>query len=131
MLWLAAVLLGGWVASACDPAADVVDIWSGAQFVCVGMSGGHLRCFGRNDAGMLGYGDTLQRGSAPSTMGTNLPALPSTLTAMHLGGDFACGNTSAALVCWGSNAQGQLGSGSISNTSLAESVAARPPVSVP
>ena len=40
-----------------------------------------LKCFGRNDAGQLGYGDTNNRGDEPDEMGDDLPFV-------DLGADF-------------------------------------------
>ena len=74
-----------------------------------------VKCWGRNDAGQLGLGDTEHRGDAAGEMGTALPAL-------DLGNDapleIACGErhtcarfASNKVKCWGSNDAGQLGYG--------------------
>jgi alpha-tubulin suppressor-like RCC1 family protein len=40
---------------------------------CVIVNAGRMKCWGRNDYGQLGLGDTLNRGDDPGEMGDNLP----------------------------------------------------------
>ena len=47
---------------------------AGAYFTCIrghysGSTDGVVKCFGKNDIGQLGYGDTSYRGQASSDMG--------------------------------------------------------------
>jgi cysteine-rich repeat protein len=79
-------------------------------------AGGGVKCWGRNDAGQLGYGDTLPRGVAPGDMGSNLPTVElgtlSFVTDVALGVEHACalfGNSTVK--CWGRNEHGELGYG--------------------
>ena len=86
---------------------------SGSWFgTCALLESLHVKCWGPGQ----GYGDTVKRGSAPNTMGDNLPAvdlgtgeLAVELAAMKLGmcALLAGGNVK----CWGSNTNGQLGLG--------------------
>lgn len=50
-------------------------VWSGplARSTCALLAGEHLRCWGDNDAGQLGYGHTLQLGDEPQEGGGDLP----------------------------------------------------------
>jgi alpha-tubulin suppressor-like RCC1 family protein len=75
--------------------------------------GAHLVCFGRNDHGQLGYGDTRDRADVlPSA----LPAVdlgPHRAWDVYAGDGFACARLAdATLKCWGANENGQLGQGS-------------------
>jgi alpha-tubulin suppressor-like RCC1 family protein len=78
-----------------------------------------VKCWGRNDLGQLGIGDTNSRGDQVNEMGDSLPSVP-------LGGRWApraeAGNfhncvitSSGGVKCWGSNGHGQLGIGDTNN----------------
>jgi hypothetical protein len=73
-----------------------------------------VKCWGSNQVGQLGYGDTTQRGDGTNEMGDYLATvnLGDDLTAkqISLGNGFTCAilNTNN-LKCWGYNRQGQLG----------------------
>jgi E3 ubiquitin-protein ligase HERC3 len=83
---------------------------------CVVMDNDVIKCWGVNDAGQLGVGNTTRYGSQPGQMGDNLPAANPGATAPLAG---FTGHTShncawftdGRLVCWGSNTQGELGLG--------------------
>lgn len=51
----------------------VVSLAAGYNGTCVAFSSGQLKCWGRNDYGQLGLGDTTHRGDAPGEMGEALP----------------------------------------------------------
>jgi len=107
------------------------DIAVGSGFACALLSGGSVRCWGKNDAGQLGLGNTT---AMPTTVGGAV-SLGSGLTATALtaGDNYACAVLSNGSVrCWGDNSIGELGTGDsvahlIANVSLgttASSVAA-------
>merc|ERR1712129_380391 len=52
--------------------SDLVLLALGEGYTCAASSGG-AKCWGRNDCGQLGYGDTVLRGNEPGEMGDNLP----------------------------------------------------------
>lgn len=55
------------------PAAIAVSIATGYAHTCALLEDGSVKCWGRNDFGQLGLGDTNARGDEPNEMGDNLP----------------------------------------------------------
>ncbi|HEU4409169.1 MAG TPA: hypothetical protein VFS43_28180 [Polyangiaceae bacterium] len=102
-----------------------VQVFTGFDHACALLEGGKLRCWGANDKGQLGYGDTLPVGAVPNrtpeTMGN--VDIPGEVTQVALGYQRSCaltkgvpvdgGGTEDGLVyCWGFNEDGSLGYGS-------------------
>ena len=54
---------------------SAIDVSAGAYHTCVVLSSLQVKCFGRNDDGQLGLGDTLNRGTSIEDMGDALPFL--------------------------------------------------------
>jgi alpha-tubulin suppressor-like RCC1 family protein len=77
-----------------------------------------LRCWGANDQGQLGLGDTLSRGSAAGQMGLSMQnvdlggIVPSIVAS---GPQHVCALGNQTLKCWGRNDFGQLGQGDRNN----------------
>jgi len=83
---------------------------------CAILDDDSLKCWGRNDSGQLGLGDTDARGDSAGEMGDNLPAVNlgtgRTAKAISLGTYSACAILDDSSVkCWGSNDIGELGQG--------------------
>eukprot|EP01083_Nonionella_stella_P156177 505381_1 len=107
-------------------AADIVQVATGQTHTCVvaiGATNG-TKCFGSNLYGELGYGDTIERGGTPETMGSYLPFVDlGTNKALQVatGNGFTCallynfGLFKKVIKCWGRNTFGQLGLGHTSN----------------
>lgn len=92
----------------------VIQLVAGEQHTCALRADGAVKCWGRNDSGQLGVGDATARGSIPSKMGSNLPAVPLGAAAKRVAA--GRGHTCAILAddslrCWGENTVGQLGLG--------------------
>ncbi|WP_170319969.1 hypothetical protein [Polyangium spumosum] len=83
---------------------------------CALLEGGALKCWGTNEFGQLGLGDTAHRGNLPNQMGMFLPAVDLgqglTAKAVAVGVYHTCAILSNDMVkCWGLNDSGQLGLG--------------------
>ncbi len=77
-----------------------------------------VKCWGRNDRGQLGLGDTANRGDGPGEMGNSLPAVALgtglTVDTLAMGELHACARfTNATVKCWGFGAFGALGLGDV------------------
>ena len=89
---------------------------AGRTHTCVILTGGSLKCWGWNDHGELGLGDTVDRGMNPFLMGDNLPPVNlgagKTVLSLDLGYMHTCVVLSDSTTrCWGINGSGELGRG--------------------
>jgi len=88
----------------------VKDLALGDSHTCALLTTGDVRCWGRNDFGQLGYGDTNNRGDNEPI--NNLPnvALTGSVRKIVAGAFHTCALTFAGtLRCWGRGSEGQLG----------------------
>ena len=91
---------------------------AGAAHTCARLDNGTVKCWGFNNAGQLGRGDTANRGGAAGQMGDNLAAISlgtgRTALSVEAGGVHTCARLdNSAVKCWGANASGQLGLGDV------------------
>ncbi|MDG1525023.1 MAG: hypothetical protein P8Q90_03015, partial [Candidatus Thalassarchaeaceae archaeon] len=99
------------------PTGRSVDmIEAGGSHTCAVLDNNDLICWGENDAGQLGLGNTTHIGDDADEIGDDFStvSLPSgrTVDALALGADHTCALLDdASIVCWGDNAYGQLGIG--------------------
>lgn len=100
-----------------SPSLDAVaSVAVARQFSCARFVNGKVKCWGINDAGQLGLGDTLDRGATLGAMGDALPYVDlgagRTAKALTAGEDHVCTILDDSRVkCWGNNGFGQLGLG--------------------
>lgn len=90
----------------------------GDAHTCALLDNGDVKCWGANNFGQLGQGDTSNRGLVPAGLGDALLAIPlgRPATAITAGRNHACALLDNGVVkCWGRNDTGQLGLGSTDN----------------
>jgi alpha-tubulin suppressor-like RCC1 family protein len=88
----------------------------GSLHSCALLDNSAVKCWGRNQYGQLGYGDTDSRGDGAGEMGDALLAINfgagRTARAIAAGKYFTCALLdNFAVTCWGANTGGQLGLG--------------------
>ena len=98
------------------PGRSVTGIAIGGTVACARLDNRQVKCWGGNNNGQLGQGDTTDRGDDAGEMGANL--LPVDLgpgraaLAVTVGDTHACARLDDhTLRCWGSNLDGELGLG--------------------
>lgn len=89
-----------------------VQVGAGLNHTCVLFEGGDVRCWGANNQGELGRGDTLDIGDdEPATTSDPIP-LGAPAVAIAVGDAHTCALLEdGAFRCWGSNNSGELGIG--------------------
>ncbi|HEU5304443.1 MAG TPA: hypothetical protein VFU40_07360, partial [Gemmatimonadales bacterium] len=95
-------------------------ITAGVLRTCGIRTDGKSYCWGRNDVGQLGDG-TIDPRLTPTLVAGNLDF--SSIAAGAGGGFHTCGVAADSVYCWGSNARGELGDGSITPRKVPTSVA--------
>ena len=106
-------------------------ISSGRMHTCALLSTGAVKCWGYNNYGQLGLGDTENVGDneAPAAVGTVNLGAGRTATAIASGYEHSCAILdNGALRCWGRNDSGQLGLGNTTTLGDNESVSSVAPV---
>jgi alpha-tubulin suppressor-like RCC1 family protein len=103
-------------------AAKATAVSVGANFACARLTNGTVRCWGNNGSGQLGN-NTVTTSKVPVVVKTSATAALSGATTVVAGAGHACvirGTGAAARVlCWGNNANGQLGVGNLVNRRVA------------
>jgi alpha-tubulin suppressor-like RCC1 family protein len=96
--------------------AAPVQLAAGSDFTCARFVNGSVKCWGSNQYGNLGLGDTNHRGDNPDEMGDKLPTVDlgpgRTAVELAVSTFHACARLdNATIKCWGLNDYGQLGLG--------------------
>ena len=89
-------------------------IFLGDNHSCAVLENGEVKCWGRNNSGQLGTGNTtsLNTPSAPINLGGKAVAI-------SLGRDHSCALLEGGdIKCWGNNFLGQLGTGNTTNLNI-------------
>jgi alpha-tubulin suppressor-like RCC1 family protein len=89
-----------------------MELYAGGYFNCAHRPNGQLYCWGRNDSGELGIGNTTHQLSPVAVPGM------SQVAQLGLGRQHACAiRPSGQIFCWGLNSNGQLGVSNLTNQS--------------
>ena len=96
----------------------VVDISTGEAFTCAVLDVGSVWCWGRNDKGQLGTGNTSSATSPVQVVGVGGSGTLSDAIDVAAGQKHACAvQADGDVYCWGEGNVGQLGNGTTSNSS--------------
>jgi alpha-tubulin suppressor-like RCC1 family protein len=112
---------------------QAIRIAAGGDHTCAVLTSGALRCWGRNNFGQLGRGNTQNIGDDETVFSANNVDLGTGVTVkdLALGGDHTCALlTTGAVRCWGRNNWGQLGYGDTNNRGDNEPISNLPNVSL-
>ncbi len=96
---------------------EPVAIALGGGTTCALSATGLVKCWGSNDNGVLGLGDTTSRGDVKSQMPSKLPVIDLGADRKAIAISVSAANSACALLdhgdvkCWGNNQFGQLGTG--------------------
>jgi hypothetical protein len=99
------------------PGLVALDVVAGGKHNCARLVGGQVKCWGDNEYGQLGLGDTFSRGGDRNQMGAALPTVDlggRLAVQLALGFEHSCARLDDGTVkCWGQNNRGQLGLGGL------------------
>jgi alpha-tubulin suppressor-like RCC1 family protein len=110
-----------------------IRIAAGGDHTCAILQSGAVRCWGRNDFGQLGRGNTANLGDNETVFSAGNADLGASVTVkdLALGGYHTCALlTTGAVRCWGRNHVGQLGYGHTANLGDNEPINNLPNVSL-
>ncbi len=101
-------------------AAPVVQIAARGEHTCALLNDGRVQCWGRNNSGQLGTGDTLQRETPDYVAGLV------DVAQVSVGEPHSCALLETGEVkCWGDGSRGQLGAGNFNSSFTPQSISQR------
>jgi len=91
-----------------------LQVSAGDSHACALLQSGELRCWGKNDRGQLGAGSS---SPAQSSVPLAVTGLAEEIFTVECGGQHTCAVTqTGGILCWGLNAMGQLGDGTVEDS---------------
>ncbi|SEU28347.1 RCC1 domain-containing protein [Stigmatella erecta] len=106
------------------PVTGFNSIRAGDAHTCVLLNNGTMRCWGYNNVGQLGYGNTFNIGDNEKPYVAGDVALVGTGAKIAVGGSHTCALFDTGLVrCWGHNGSGQLGYNTTQHVGDGEAIA--------
>lgn len=94
----------------------VLAVEAGAAHTCALIEGGRLRCWGLNNVGQLGYGNTINIGDNEPAATPGDVVLGEEIDRISARAHHTCAYlTDETVRCWGYNGSGQLGQGNLAN----------------
>jgi alpha-tubulin suppressor-like RCC1 family protein len=110
----------------------LIQVTASLSHVCALDAAGAAYCWGANEFGQLGDGNTTSEDSRlPVAVDASGALDGKTLIQVTAGGNYTCGADDAgAIYCWGRNDAGQLGNDSTANSNLAVLAGPQPPTAV-
>ena len=99
---------------------NVDNITAGAGYFCAHKGDNPVACWGYNDQGQLGIGNTINQ-SSPTQVPP--PGMTAPYRSVHAGLSFTCALTDTGqIACWGDNAYKQLGDGTTTARTSAQTI---------
>ena len=89
---------------------DAIALRAGSEHACAVTRTGSVVCWGAGDHGQIGDGQPREAG-APTPSPTGVQGITGAVK-VGTGGNHSCATTPNAILCWGQNDRGQLGTGS-------------------
>jgi prepilin-type N-terminal cleavage/methylation domain-containing protein len=104
----------------------VTAVAAGTQTTCA-VADGAAYCWGNNNQGQLGTGTTT-KSTVPAAVSTGAGSALAgrTVTAIAVGNSHVCAVASGQVACWGTNGQGQLGTGTTTGSTVPVAVTGLP-----
>jgi alpha-tubulin suppressor-like RCC1 family protein len=94
----------------------VLSVAAGTSHNCALLEGGDVMCWGSNESGQLGYGNTDRIGDGEPVDTGGVVSLPGAAVEVVAGYAHSCARLEGGdVVCWGRQAEGQLGTGAPDN----------------
>ncbi len=92
-------------AATIDLGGKAVDIDAGANTTCAVLDDGGVRCWGRNNSGILGNGDTMDVGDRKTPAEEGVVMFEGEAEQVKVGVGHACVLSESRIYCWGANSR--------------------------
>lgn len=89
---------------------DAIALWAGSDHACAVRKGGAVACWGAGFLGQIGDGQSRAAATTPTASPSGVQGVTGA-TKVGTGGNHSCATTPNAILCWGENDRGQLGTG--------------------